>query len=194
MPFVSDLPAIITAGTTIKWIDEAAIAGVNETISSPDWTLKYYLRTNTNSQGHTATGSQFQNTTGWEFTITASDSTNFIKGNWIWQAIASKSSENYLLGEGEFIVKESLVYSGTPGAIDNRTQVEIDYDLVTAAIRTLSTDLAAEYSIGNRKFKRVDLAELRMLQSELAGRKFSEKRLSLIKQGLGDPKNLFIRF
>ncbi len=87
-----------------------------------------------------------------------------------------------------------MQYSGTPGAIDNRTQTEIDYDTVTAAIRAIATDMAAEYSIGDRTFKRVDLAELRKLQSQLAARKFSEQRSSLIKQGLGDPKNLFVRF
>ena len=42
----SDLPSVITAGTTIEWVDEATTAGINETISSPDWTLEYYLRTN----------------------------------------------------------------------------------------------------------------------------------------------------
>ena len=41
--FKSDLPNIIVAGTTIEWVDEATIAGINETISAPDWTLEYFL-------------------------------------------------------------------------------------------------------------------------------------------------------
>ena len=45
----SDLPSEIIAGTTIEWVDEATTAGINETISSPDWTLEYFLRTNTAS-------------------------------------------------------------------------------------------------------------------------------------------------
>ena len=59
--FKSDLPSIIVAGTTIEWVDEATTAGINETISSPDWTLEYYLRTNTASEGHTVTGTQYAN-------------------------------------------------------------------------------------------------------------------------------------
>ena len=66
----SDLPSEIIAGTTIEWVDEATTAGIDETISSPDWTLEYYLRTNTSSEGHTATGTQYSESTGWQFTIT----------------------------------------------------------------------------------------------------------------------------
>ena len=192
--WISNLPSIITAGTTIEWVDDATTAGINKNIFAPDWTLEYYLRTNKYDQAHTATGIQYQNSTGWEFVINANQSSNFAAGDWFWAARAFNSGNVFEIGTGQLEVKKSLQYSGTANGIDNRTQTEIDYDTVTAAIRAISTDMAAEYSIGNRTFKRVDLAELRKLQSQLAARKFSEKRSSLIKQGLGDPKNLFVRF
>ena len=192
--FKSDLPSIIVAGTTIEWVDEATTAGINETISSPDWTLEYYLRTNTASEGHTVTGTQYANSTGWQFTISSTDSANFDAGNWFWAARAFKSGKVFEIGTGELEVKQSLQYSGTPGAIDNRTQNEIDLDAVTAAIRAIISDKASEYSIGNRRFKRIDLPELRAREAELKSRVFSEKRYSLKSQGLGDPKNLYIRF
>ena len=128
----SDLPSIIIAGTTIEWVDEATTAGINETISSPDWTLEYYLRTNTASEGHTATGTQYANSTGWQFTISATDSAGFDAGNWFWAARAFKSGKVFEIGTGELEVKQSLQYSGTPAAIDNRTQTEKDLDAVTA--------------------------------------------------------------
>ncbi len=190
----SDLPSVITAGTTIEWVDEATTAGINETISSPDWTLEYYLRTNTASEGHTVTGTQYANSTGWQFTISATDSAGFNAGNWFWSARAFKSGKVFEIGSGELEVKQSLQYSGTPAAIDNRTQTEIDLDAVTAAIRAIISDKAAEYSIGNRRFKRIDLPELRAREAELKSRVFSEKRYSLKSQGLGDPKNLYVRF
>ena len=190
----SDLPSIITAGTTIEWVDEATTAGINETISSPDWTLEYYLRTNTASEGHTVTGTQYANSTGWQFIITATDSAGFDAGNWFWAARAFKSGKVFEIGTGELEVKQSLQYSGTPSAIDNRTQNEIDLDAVTAAIRAIISDKASEYSIGNRRFKRIELPELRAREAELKSRVFSEKRYSLKSQGLGDPKNLYIRF
>jgi len=190
----SDLPSVITAGTTIEWVDEATTAGINETISSPDWTLEYYLRTNTASEGHTATGTQYQNSTGWQFTISATDSAGFDAGNWFWSARAFKSGKVFEIGSGELEVKQSLQYSGTPAAIDNRTQAQKDLDSVQAAIRTLIEDKAAEYSIGNRRFKRQDLATLITRESQLKSIVFSERRASMIAQGLGDPKMTFVRF
>ena len=192
--FKSDLPSIIVAGTTIEWVDEATTAGINETISSPDWTLEYYLRTNTASEGHTVTGTQYANSTGWQFTISATDSAGFAAGNWFWVARAFKSSDVFEIGSGELEVKQSLQYSGTPTAIDNRTQTEKDLDAVTACIRALIEDKAQEYSIGNRTFKRINIAELRAREAELKSRVATEKRYSYISQGLGDPKNLYVRF
>ncbi len=192
--FKSDLPSIIVAGTTIEWVDEATTAGINKTISSPDWTLEYYLRTNTASEGHTVTGTQYANSTGWQFTISATDSAGFAAGNWFWVARAFKSSDVFEIGSGELEVKQSLQYSGTPTAIDNRTQTEKDLDAVTACIRALIEDKAQEYSIGNRTFKRINIAELRAREAELKSRVATEKRYSYISQGLGDPKNLYVRF
>ena len=190
----SDLPSEIVAGTTIEWVDEATTAGINETISSPDWTLEYFLRTNTASEGHIATGTQYQNSTGWQFTISATDSAGFDAGNWFWSARAFKSGKVFEIGSGQLVVKQSLQYTGTPAAIDNRTQNEIDLDAVTAAIRAIISDKAAEYSIGNRRFKRIDLPVLREREAELKARVLSEKRYSLKSQGLGDPKTLYVRF
>ena len=190
----SDLPSVITAGTTIEWVDEATTAGINKTISSPDWTLEYFLRTNTASEGHIATGTQYSNSTGWQFTISATDSAAFDAGNWYWAARAFKSSDVFEIGSGELEVKQSLQYTGTPSAIDNRTQTEIDLDAVTAAIRAIIADKAAKYSIGGRSFERINLPELRAREAELKARVFSEKRYSLKSQGLGDPKNLYVHF
>ena len=190
----SDLPSEIVAGTTIEWVDEATTAGINETISSPNWTLEYFLRTNTASEGHIATGTQYQNSTGWQFTISATDSAGFDAGNWFWSARAFKSGKVFEIGSGELVVKQSLQYIGTPSAIDNRTQTEIDLDAVTAAIRAIIADKAAKYSIGGRSFERINLPELRAREAELKARVFSEKRYSLKSQGLGDPKNLYVHF
>ena len=190
----SDLPSEIVAGTTIEWVDEATTAGINETISSPNWTLEYFLRTNTASKGHIATGTQYQNSTGWQFTISATDSAGFDAGNWFWSARAFKSGKVFEIGSGELVVKQSLQYTGTPSAIDNRTQTEIDLDAVTAAIRAIIADKAAKYSIGGRSFERINLPELRAREAELKARVFSEKRYSLKSQGLGDPKNLYVHF
>ena len=43
---VSDLPSVISAGKTVKWRDEATTVPLIK-CNSTDWTLTYYLRTNT---------------------------------------------------------------------------------------------------------------------------------------------------
>jgi|TARA_R100001460_G_scaffold107255_1_gene155671 hypothetical protein len=188
----SDLPSVISAGTTVKWRDESATVPINESATSSDWDLIYYLRTNTAGEGHISVGSAFNS--GWEFTIAASDTTNFDAGDWFWCAIVNKGSEKYKLGQGSLIVKQKLEYSGTPGAIDYRTQAETDLDNISAAIRAIVTDKAKEYTIGDRTFKRLDLPVLIARESQLKSIVKSEKRASLISQGLGDPKNLYVRF
>lgn len=192
--FKSDIPSVIVAGTTIEWVDESTTAGVNNSITSPDWTLEYYLRTNTASQGHTVTGTQYSGSTGWQFTISATVSANFDAGDWFWAARAFNSGKVFEIAQGELEVKQSLQYSGTPAAIDNRTQAQIDLDNITAAIRAMVVDKAKEYTIGDRTFKRIELEKLIARETQLKSIVKSEQRASLIAQGLGDPKNLYVRF
>ena len=187
-----NIPKKIYAGTTIKWRDDSAVGPLNESITSADWTLTYYLRTNTNHEGHTVAGTSYG--TGWEFTISATDSAGFDAGDWFFYAEASKGSEKFTLGNGQLEVLASLAYTGQPGAFDGRTQAEKDRDEVTAAIRAIIADKAAEYSIGNRTFKRVDLAELRTRESQLNYIVNLERRRAKIANGLGDPFTKYVRF
>ena len=57
--WISDIPSVITVGTTVKWRDESATVGFNESATSADFSLTYYLRTNTAGEGHTSVGSAF---------------------------------------------------------------------------------------------------------------------------------------
>ena len=187
-----NIPKKIYAGTTIKWRDDSAVGPLNESITSADWTLTYYLRTNTTHEGHTVAGTSYG--TGWEFTISATDSAAFDSGDWFFYAEATKGSEKFTLGNGQLEVLASLTYTGQPAAFDGRTQAEKDLDAVTAAIRAIIADKAAEYSIGNRTFKRVDLAELRSRESQLNYIVNLERRRAKIANGLGDPFTKYVRF
>ena len=190
----SNFPSVITAGTTIKWRDVSATVPFDTTATSGDgWSLIYSLRTNTASEGATVTGSAYAGS-GWEFTIASSVTTNFDKGDWFFTAIVGKGSESFELARGEFTVKQALNYSGDPGAIDDRTQNEIDLDNVSAAIRSMILDKGKSYQIGSRTFTRLDLPELRARESQLKGIVFNEKRRARIAQGLGDPKKLYVSF
>ena len=191
MTWVSDFPAVITAGTTVNWEDLSATVGFDVNATSDDWTLTYYLRTNTASEGATVVGSAYNQ--GWRFTIASSVTTNFDKGDWIWAAVASKGSESYQLATGEFKVKQSLVYSGTPSAIDNRTDNEKARDNIKTAL-TKFADGAQEYSVGGRTYKRTSIPDLHIELNRLNAEILRESVGEKVKQGLGNPNRFLVRF
>ena len=188
-----NIPKKIYAGQTIKWRDDGFVGPLNESITSGDWTLTYYLRYDQTHEGHRVAGTSYG--TGWEFTISATDSAAFDAGNWYVYAEATKDSEKFPLGTARVEVFASLTYTGSePAAFDGRTQAEKDLDAVTAAIRAIIADKASEYSIGNRTFKRVAMADLQMRLNRLNAIIVRERKAAMIANGLGDPHSLYVRF
>jgi len=188
-----NIPSEIRAGDTVKWRDSSSTDVFGNDITSESWTLKYYLRTNEASEGHTTTGVAYQD--GWEFTIAATDSELFGSGTWYFQAIAEKGTEKITLGSGQLTVLPALDYVGTPGAFDGRSQVKKDLEAVQSAIRALlSGGAVQEYRIGNRNLKRYDLADLIQLEGRLKAEVKREEQAELMANGLGNPRNMFVRF
>ena len=188
-----NIPSSIRAGDTVQWRDAPGADNLGNVIDSGSWSLSYYLRTNTASEGATVVGSAYG--TGWEFTIAAGTSTGFDAGQWFWQAVATKTGSTVTLGSGQLTVLRSLSYSGTPGAVDNRSQAQKDLDAVQAAIRAIvAGGVAKEYTIGNRNLKKYDMADLLQLEGKLKAEVKREQMADLIANGLGNPHNLFVRF
>lgn len=189
-----NIPSEIRAGDTIQWKDVAGKDNLGNVVGSSDYTLKYYLRTNTASEGHTATATA-DGTQDWLTTISATDSAGFDAGDWYWQAVATKTGSTITLGSGQLKVLASLVYSDTPGALDGRTQAQKDLDAVQAAIRTiLDGGAVKEYSIGNRNLKKYDLPDLLALETKLKAEVNREQRAQLMANGLGNPFSVYVRF
>jgi hypothetical protein len=176
----------------VRWRDEASTDNLGNPIDSGTWTLTYYLRTNTASEGATVVGAA--SGTGWDFVLAAATSAGFDAGQWYWQAIATSGSDKVTLGAGQLQVLAALNYTGTPGAFDGRSQAQIDLDAVQVAIRTIVSGGAKQYSIGSRSFTKLDLSELMERESKLKAEVKREQMADLIANGLGNPHNLFVRF
>ena len=188
-----NIPSEIRAGDTIQWRDVEGVDNLGNAISSASWTLTYYLRTNTASEGATVVGTAYG--TGWEFTIAAGTSSGFDAGQWYWQALATSGTSKVTLGSGQLTVLATLSYAATPGAFDGRTQAQKDLDAVQAAIRAIvAGGVAKEYTIGNRNLKKYDMADLLQLEAKLKAEVKREQMADLIANGLGNPHNLFVRF
>ena len=191
---ISDLPSVITAGTKIQWQDENTTVPINQNVTSAEWTLKYYFRTNF-SRGLIVTGSAID--TGWSFTIASTDFTNQDVGEWSWYAQLVKiadTSDKRDFGSGNLTIKPDLAFTSNPSAVDTRSRAKKELDNITSAIEALGKSTAKEYTIGDRTFKKIEMPILIARESQLKSIVKSEDRASLIAQGLGDPKNLYVRF
>ena len=188
-----NIPSEIRAGDTIQWRDDAGVDNLGNTVSSAAYTLTYYLRFNAASEGATVVGTAYG--TGWEFSIAAGTSSGFDAGTWYWQAVATKTGSTITLGSGQSLVKAALSYSGSPAALDGRTQAQKDLDAVQAAIRTIiNGGVVRQYTIGNRSLSKYDLSDLLALETKLKADVKREQKAQLIANGLGNPFNLFVRF
>ena len=187
------VPDLIYAGDTVIFDVPSFKDAIGTVIDSGTYTLKWYARTNTASEGATITG--VAEGDGWRITVPSATTANFDAGLWTWQAIATYGSLQYTAGRGQFTVKATASYSGTPGAFDDRSRAEIDLSYVEAAIRTLSQGgMVQEYSIGGRSLRRYKMTELLELRSTLQNEVAMERRREKIRQGLGNPGLAKVRF
>ena len=187
-------PNEIRTGDYVQWRIPASQDVFGNSISSPDWSVVYYLRTNTGPLGATINSSAFND--GFQFTIASNVTATFTAGTWFYQAVANKSgAEKQTIYTGQFKVLESLEYSGTAVNYDGRSQVEKDLATIQGAIRNIiSGGVIQEYKIGTRTAKKYELSELIQLESRYKAELVREKQAEMIANGLGNPRATFVRF
>ena len=187
-------PNEIRVGDYVQWRIPASQDVFGNSISSPDWSVVYYLRTNTGQIGATINSSAFND--GFQFTIASNVTATFTAGDWFYQAVANKSgAEKQTIYTGQFKVLESLEYSGTAVNYDGRSQVEKDLATIQIAIRNIiSGGAIQEYKIGTRTAKKYELSELIQLESRYKAELVREKQAEMIANGLGNPRATFVRF
>ena len=188
------IPSKVRAGDILQWRDSETEDVFGNAITSTEWNVTYYLRTNTASEAATVTSTAYLS--GWQFTVASSVTTNFDAGDWYFQAVAAKSGqEKQTILSGQFEVLPSLAYSGSATAYDGRSQIRKDLDQVQTAIRTVASGGGVkEYKIGSRSAKKYDLTELFQLEAKHKAELAREETKEKIANGLGNPRNLFVRF
>jgi len=187
------IPATIRAGDTVTWRDGATVDGLGNGISSSNWTLITYLRSATAGAGLTVAATAYGQ--GWESTISAAASAGLAAGEWSWGARATNGAQAITIGSGSLAVLAALNYSGSAAAFDGRSQARQDLDAVQAAIRALiSGGAVRRYMIGGRQLEKYTLAELIERENHLKAEVAKEVAAERMANGLGDPRNLFVRF
>jgi hypothetical protein len=187
------IPATIRAGDTVTWRDDATTDSLDNAVTSGAWSLSYFLRNATAGAGLTVASTSYGS--GWQTTISATSSATLAAGSWYWQARATSGTNALTIGTGSLTVLAALNYTGTPAAFDGRSQARQDLDAVQAAIRSIISGGATKrYQIGSRSLEKFSLAELIELENRLKAQVAKEEAAERMAIGLGDPRNLFVRF
>jgi hypothetical protein len=174
-------------------VEPPAVEFDGNAATSASWTLISYLRTNTNHEGATVTGTARADG-GWDMAITATTSSAFDAGTWYWETRITSGATVLTIGSGTTKVLPGLNYSGQPAAFNGQSQAEQDLAAVQAAIRAIVSKGAKSYTIGSRKFDAADLAQLMQRESQLKAIVARERAAEKVAAGLGDPRSLFVRF
>lgn len=113
--------------------------------------------------------------------------------NYFWQATAGNGSVKHTIGTGQITILKNLASS--VAGYDGRTQAEQDLAAVRAAITArVSGGMVAEYAIGSRRLRNEPVEALLALESRLKLMVSKERAAQSIANGLGDPRNTFVRF
>jgi hypothetical protein len=187
------VPSEIRAGDTVAWVEPAAVDLGGAAATSATWTLTSYLRTNTAAEGATVVGTARADG-GWDMAISATTSGGFDAGEWQWQSRISSGATVITIGAGSTTVLASLSYAEPPAAFDGRSQAQRDLDAVQAAIRAIINKGSRAYTIGTRSYTAQDLGVLMEREAQLKAIVAREKAAERVAAGLGDPRNLFVRF
>lgn len=187
------VPAEITAGSTLQWIEPPGTDPAGDAATSASWTLTITFRTNTAGEGATVTGTARADG-GWDVALSAALTGAWDAGTWYWQRKITSGSDVVVNGSGTTTVVALLDYTGDPTAFDGRSQAEKDLDAVQAAIRSLVSKNAKQYSIGSRSYTSQDLGQLMQREAQLKAIVARERAAERVAQGLGDPMNMFVRF
>jgi hypothetical protein len=189
-----NIPPIIVQGDSVTWRDVPTQDNLGNQISSPNWTLTWYLI----GSPHLNVVSTPYNG-GWETSLTsvqtagmtAADATQ--QPNYYWQAKASYGSQTITIGSGTLLVQQNIATA--PGGYDGRTQAERDLAAVQLEIRArIDGGMTVEYSIGTRRLRKEAMSALLELESRLKMIVSKERQAQSIANGLGDPRNTFVRF
>lgn len=189
-----EIPAIIVQGDTITWRDTPTQDNLGNSISSPLWTLTWYFA----GHGHNLTVVSTAYSGGWETSLTSVQTagltvTTLTKQPYSWQATASYGASKVTIGTGMLHVEQNLATAANN--YDGRTQSEIDLAAVQAEIRArISGGMTIEYEIGSRRLKKEPMTALLELESRLKMIVSKERQAQSIANGLGDPRNTFVRF
>ena len=189
---LSNLPANLTAGDSATWNDVPFLAADNVTVlDAGTYSLRYELR----GAGAPATINSTAQGTGWTSTISPAISAALTAGTWFWAAILTATNARITVLQGEINIKQDLS-AVTSEVFDGRSIAEIALSDAESALNNLTASgkKTKKYTIGTRNAEYYTAAELIIAISYWKVRVANERAAKSIANGLGNPKNMMVRF
>jgi hypothetical protein len=185
------IPANITAGDSASWTDNPFRTFEGALLDSGKYSLSYELR----GSGAPITLASVVNGSGWKISIAPAVSASLVSGVWFWAAILTATGERITVSRGEISVQKDLSAVNSAG-FDGRSDAEKALSDAESALANLhaSGKKTKKYTIGTRNAEYYTAPELIAAISYWRIRVSNERASKSIKDGLGNPKNLMVRF
>lgn len=185
------IPANITAGDSATWTDSPFTAADGSRLDAGKYSLSYELR----GAGAPATLHAVASGQGWSTTLSTTVSAALTAGVWFWAAILTATGERITVARGEISVAQDIS-AVTSTAFDGRSVAEKALSDAESALANLTTSgkKTKKYTIGTRQAEYYTAAELIQAISYWRIKVSNERAAKSISDGLGNPKNMMVRF
>ena len=175
-------PLTVTAGDLVTWTKS-----FDEYPTADGWVLSYAL---TNSAGKisitgTTSGSLHL------ISVAAATTASWSAGSYLMQGYATKGSERYIVFSGNIIVAPNLAAQTT---YDGRSHARKCLDAIEAVLESRAGKEVQTWSGLEQSFSLIPNSELIKLRDRYLVEYQAEQAASNIARGLGNKRNVFVRF
>lgn len=178
----------LASGDSATWKDAPFTDTQGKSYDSSAYTLKYEIRGPVS-----LTLNATPSATGWQTTITTTQSATLTPGTYYWSAYLTRTGERVTVGTGVFVITTDL--SGTLANYNGQSQEEKDLQAIKDEITArVSGGLAYEYTIGNRSLKKEPLTALLELKDRYERLVRRQREAEMVANGLGNPRRVMVRF
>lgn len=176
-------------GDSAYWNDDPFTDSNNVNYTSVGYSLTYELRGPASLTLNAVADGQ-----GWRTTLNTTSSSTLTPGLYSWAAYIKATGVRITAGSGELTVSADL--SAVSGVFDGRSAAEIALAAAESALATFksTSGLVKSYTIGGRTMQFQDATQILGIISYWRGRVLNEQHTKSIKNGLGDPRRLLVRF
>jgi hypothetical protein len=174
----------IIVGDTLDFV-----TSVPRFLASAGWTLTYKLIPKAAGPAVISFNASAQGD-DYRVQVTAATTATWTVSDYSFEAYVTKAAERYTVDSGQVTIKANPASATT---LDNRSHERKMLDQVQAAMFALNAGVKS-YAIGSRQLTYRDMPELIMEESRLKWLVLNEEAREKIAAGLGNPRNVGIRF